>query len=77
MMQKCAKFACADTLRYCRLFTLPIEINKEPKERKERMLNTRTKSGGRGGQGSPGPAPCSFKSQFLELPRLVTILYPP
>ena len=62
-------------LRYCRFFTLPIEINKVIP--KERILNTRTKSGRRGGQGSPGPAPCSFKSQFLELPPLVTILYPP
>ena len=62
-------------LRYCRFFTLPIEINKVIP--KERILNTRTKSGGRERQGLPGPAPCGFKSQFLELPPLVTILYPP
>ena len=62
-------------LRYCRLFTLPVQINKVVPN--ERMLNTRTKNGGRRGQGSPGPAPSSFKSQFLELPPLVTILYLP
>ena len=43
--------------RYCRLFTLPIEINKVVP--KERMLNTLTKRGGNveGGEGKAHLAP--------------------